>query len=69
MRRDVAKSVQTASGAPSEVVLVRPHSMVMTSSGKLSRAKVKMKYLDGAFDDMIAEVDAANPKALAEARV
>jgi len=40
---------------------------VLTSSGKLSRAKVKQKFLAGEFDEAIAEADA--PKALAEARV
>ncbi|MEQ8935184.1 MAG: hypothetical protein RIE56_05280, partial [Amphiplicatus sp.] len=67
LKREVAKVIQSAAGAPAEVVLAKPHSMVMTSSGKLSRAKVKAKYLDGAFDDVALEIDA--PRALAEARV
>ncbi len=67
LRRDLSRVIQSAAGAPAEVVLVKPHSMVMTSSGKLSRAKVKEKYLEGAFDDASA-VEAA-PRALAEARV
>lgn len=50
LKRDISKTIQTAAGAPAEIVLARPHSMVMTSSGKLSRAKVKQKYLSGAFD-------------------
>ena len=66
--RTVARAVQAAAGAPAEVVLARPHSMVMTSSGKLSRAKVKTKYLDGAFDDPAPQSTAA-PRALAEARM
>jgi fatty-acyl-CoA synthase len=41
--------------------------MVLTSSGKLSRAKVKQKFLNGEFDEALAEAQA--PKALAEARV
>ncbi|MEE2690364.1 MAG: fatty acyl-AMP ligase [Pseudomonadota bacterium] len=67
LKREVAKVIQSAAGAPAEVVLAKPHSMVMTSSGKLSRAKVKAKYLEGAFDDVALEIDA--PRALAEARV
>jgi len=67
LSREIARVIQSAAGAPAEVVLARPHSMVMTSSGKLSRAKVKAKYLDGAFDATIGEMD--EPMALAEARV
>ncbi|MGE0407686.1 MAG: fatty acyl-AMP ligase [Amphiplicatus sp.] len=67
LRREVSRVIQSAAGAPAEVVLAKPHSMVMTSSGKLSRAKVKAKYLEGAFDEeAFAEEDA--PRA-AEARV
>ena len=68
LKRDVARMVQTAAGAPCEIVLARPHSMVMTSSGKLSRAKVKAKYVEGAFAGDTIE-DSAPRKALAEARV
>ena len=69
LQRDIARTIQSAAGAPAEIVLAKPHSMVMTSSGKLSRAKVKEKYLAGAFND-VKEGDApAAPKALAEARV
>jgi len=69
LKREIATVIQNAAGAPAEVLLVRPHSMVMTSSGKLSRAKVKLKYLDGAFDDDGAAGAPGQPKALAEARV
>ena len=65
LKREIAGVVQNAAGAPAEVVLARPHSMVMTSSGKLSRAKVKQKYLDGAF----AEDATSAQRELAEARV
>jgi fatty-acyl-CoA synthase len=67
LRREIARVIQSAAGAPAEIVLAKPHSMVMTSSGKLSRAKVKAKYLDGAFDDTLAEEDEL--RALVEARV
>ncbi len=66
LKREIASVIQNAAGAPAEVVLARPHSMVMTSSGKLSRAKVKQKYLDGAFAQ--ERDDAARP-AVAEVRV
>jgi fatty-acyl-CoA synthase len=65
LKRELARVIQGAAGSPAEVVLARPHSMVMTSSGKLSRAKVKQKYLDGAFDEPLA---ATEPRR-AEARV
>ena len=60
LKRDIAKTIQTAAGAPAEVVLVRPHSMVITSSGKLSRAKVRQKYINGEFDEPTPEY-AASP--------
>lgn len=67
LKRELAGVIQNAAGAAAQVVLARPHSMVMTSSGKLSRAKVKQKYLDGAFDEDGADAAAGRP-ALAEAR-
>ena len=69
LKREVANVIQNAAGAPADIVLARPHSMVMTSSGKLSRAKVKQKYIDGAFDEDRAQEAVATPRALAEARV
>ena len=69
MQREIAKVIQNAAGAPATIVLARPHSMVMTSSGKLSRAKVKQKYLDGAFDEAVAKSAADASPAMAEARV
>ncbi len=67
LHREVTKTIQTAAGAPATVILAKPHSMVLTSSGKLSRARVKQKYLAGEFD--LDAADALAPKALAEARV
>ena len=68
VKREIASVIQNAAGAPAEVVLARPHSMVVTSSGKLARAKVKMKYLDGAFAGDENGAAAQKPRALAEAR-
>lgn len=65
LKREIAGVIQNAAGAPAEVVLARPHSMVMTSSGKLSRAKVKQKYLDGIFADDATDAE----RELAEATV
>lgn len=65
LQREIARVVQNAAGAPADIVLARPHSMVMTSSGKLARAKVKAKYLEGAFEE--AATDAL--RVFAEARV
>ncbi|GJL90686.1 fatty acyl-AMP ligase [Hyphococcus sp.] len=67
LKREIASVVQNAVGAPAEILLARPHSMVMTSSGKLSRAKVRLKYLEGAFAEEVREDEA--PRSLAEARV
>ena len=67
LKREIASVVQNAVGAPAEIVLARPHSMVMTSSGKLSRAKVKQKYQSGAFTEDAGEEE--EPRPLAEARV
>ncbi len=67
LHREVARTIQTAAGAPATVILAKPHSMVLTSSGKLSRAKVRQKYLAGEFESDASETEA--PKALAEARV
>jgi len=67
LKREIATVIQNAAGAPADVVLARPHSMVMTSSGKLSRAKVKQKYLEGAFaEDRSADV--GKPQAVADVR-
>ena len=67
LRRDISKTIQTAAGAPAEVVLARPHSMVMTSSGKLSRAKVREKFLAG--DYVEPALDFRERKVAAEAGV
>jgi fatty-acyl-CoA synthase len=67
LHREVARTIQTAAGAPATVILAKPHSMVLTSSGKLSRAKVRQKFLAGEFDLETAVTDP--PRAFAEARV
>ncbi|MEM8948754.1 MAG: fatty acyl-AMP ligase [Pseudomonadota bacterium] len=58
-----AKATATRTAAvDGEIVLVPPHSLPMTSSGKLSRARAKQNYLDGLYDEQTA---AEEPLAMA----
>lgn len=58
--RDIRTTISSMIGAPSEVVLAPRGSLILTSSGKLSRAKVKAKYLAGGFAEKAPEMhDAA----------
>jgi len=50
LRKDVAALLQKSAGVEARVVLVPPHGLPQTSSGKLSRAKAKANYLQGAYD-------------------
>ena len=50
MRADVAGLLRGRHGLESRVVLVPPGSLPQTSSGKLSRAWSRQKYLSGAYD-------------------
>ena len=47
LRRKVAASVHQSAGVECDVVLVAPKSLPFTSSGKLSRAGAKARYLAG----------------------
>jgi fatty-acyl-CoA synthase len=47
LRRDVAKLVHQGSGVDCKIELVAPRSLPFTSSGKLSRAGARAKYLGG----------------------
>jgi fatty-acyl-CoA synthase len=49
LKRDVAAVLQQAMAVESTVVLVPPHGLPQTSSGKLSRAKAKANYLQGVY--------------------
>ena len=51
LERDVKAVVQQTSAIECKVVLVRPHGLPQTSSGKLSRSRAKHSYLAGAYDD------------------
>lgn len=66
LHREIVKTIQASVGALAKVILVRPHSLVMTSSGKLSRSKVREKYLNGEFDKPVeTEQDQKAVKTLA----
>ncbi len=47
LRRQVAKTVHQSAGVDCKVVLVAPRSLPFTSSGKLSRAGARQRYLNG----------------------
>lgn len=47
--RQISAAVRTSTGVDCEVVLAPPRSLPLTSSGKLSRAATKAKYLAGVF--------------------
>ncbi len=48
----VSSAIRLEIGAPVSLVLVPRGSMIITSSGKLSRARVREKYLNGAIIDL-----------------
>jgi fatty-acyl-CoA synthase len=62
--RDVRAIAQQTAAIECKIVLVRPHGLPQTSSGKLSRSHAKRNYLSGAYDDPSppgrAEVGAAS---------
>ncbi|MDZ5645671.1 fatty acyl-AMP ligase [Nitrospirillum sp. BR 11828] len=45
----IANVFRTRHGVMSRIVLVPPHSLPQTTSGKLSRSRARAMYLDGAF--------------------
>ncbi len=59
LMKDVKAAASRSAAIDGEVVLVPPHSLPMTSSGKLSRARAKQNYQEGLY----AEVD--EPMAMA----
>ena len=63
--RQISTMIHATAGVTSKVVLAPLRSLTMTSSGKLSRAKVKAKFLAGAFEDRPKESVESLP-ALAE---
>ena len=49
LRQDVKAMATRAAAIDGEIVLVSPHSLPMTSSGKLSRARAKQNYQNGDY--------------------
>lgn len=49
LRRRVANAVKDVAGVEGDVVLVAPHALPQTSSGKLSRSSAKRMFEQGAF--------------------
>ncbi|MEL6665315.1 MAG: fatty acyl-AMP ligase [Pseudomonadota bacterium] len=47
---EVSANVRQSVGAPIEVILVPTKSLIMTSSGKLSRMRTRQKFISGAFE-------------------
>lgn len=67
LRRRVSAVVRQHAGVDCEVVLVPPRSLPFTSSGKLSRAGVKMRYLAGEIAEISRsyvqrKLDAVSPR-------
>ena len=50
----VSAAIRLEVGVPVQLMLVSKSTMIITSSGKLSRARVKQKYLDGGIIDLQA---------------
>lgn len=67
LRRDVSAVVHHSAGVECEVVLVPPKSLPFTSSGKLSRAGAKQRYLAGELRE-IAAAAGATPAHVAAAQ-
>ena len=51
LKRDVKAVATRTAAVDGDIVLVPPHSLPMTSSGKLSRAKARQNYLEGHYAD------------------
>ena len=60
LREEVAAAVRRSQGLDCTVVLVPPHGLPQTSSGKLSRARANSNYLAGAYPDAGGPVPAAS---------
>lgn len=49
LAKDIAAKLQKSAGVEAQVVLIPPHGLPQTSSGKLSRARAKANYLSGVY--------------------
>ena len=49
LRRRVANAVKDVAGVEGDIILVPPHALPQTSSGKLSRSRAKRMFEQGDF--------------------
>jgi fatty-acyl-CoA synthase len=56
---EISKFFRGRHGLETRVVLVPPHSLPQTSSGKLSRSRARAMYLEGVFHRGSAQAHAA----------
>ncbi|MEM7721224.1 MAG: fatty acyl-AMP ligase [Pseudomonadota bacterium] len=61
IKREITNAVRSVVGVPFEFVFVVMRSLPVTSSGKLSRAGARVRYLDGRLTDARANVDGMMP--------
>ena len=66
LERDVKAVVQQTAAIEGKVVLVRPHGLPQTSSGKLSRSRARQSFLAGAYAEDPSS-DPGTPRAKAGA--
>ena len=59
--RDISAALRAATGVPVTVELVAVRALPMTSSGKLSRAAARARYLAGGYDAIPADEPASVP--------
>ena len=66
LKKEIHSTVKLAAGVDGEVVLVPGKTLPYTSSGKLSRATVRARFLAGDYDAHLADHAAPAPAGLAE---
>jgi fatty-acyl-CoA synthase len=59
LRRQVAKTVHQSAGVDCSIILVPPRSLPFTSSGKLSRAGARQRYLSGEIAEAVVSPSSA----------
>ncbi|MGI9499569.1 MAG: fatty acyl-AMP ligase [Geminicoccaceae bacterium] len=65
LRKDAKATAARTAAVDGEVLLVPPHSLPMTSSGKLSRARAKQNHLEGLYAEVDDVAGARQPLAMA----
>jgi fatty-acyl-CoA synthase len=56
---EISANVRQKVGAPIEVIFVPTRSLIMTSSGKLSRMRTRQKFISGEFENRNVETELA----------